>query len=178
MGTCSTIFEFWTCYDIIPKPSQLFYQKDIGKPYYYTKEENVAGSGSGTGSGTGTDNGINATKREMASISVFKSGIFPNWEDPQNKKGGEIEYRLKSETNIDFMDKLWLYLCMNCMSEQISDSITGFRLVDSSIMAQSKPLYRVEIWFSDLNQAKQIETKFREIFSIEPDVKLNTKKHS
>lgn len=157
MGTCSSVFEFWTCYDVIPKPSQLFYQKDTGKPFSTTNID---------------------SKREISSISVFKNGILPKWEDPINKKGGEIEYRLKTETNIDVIDKMWLYLCMYCMAELITNSITGFRLVDSSIIAQSKPLYRVEIWFSDLNEAKQIETIFRDIFKIDPEIKLNMKKHT
>jgi hypothetical protein len=161
IGTCSTIFEFWTCYEKLPKPSQIFYQKECGKPFYYK----------------------NDVKREISSLSVFKDPILPKWEDPVNKTGGEIEYRIKADTSIEFVDKLWLYLCIYCLSDnfvnrETSSGITGFRLVDSSIPSQNKALYRVEIWFDNLSMANSVEKRFRNIFELHgPEHKITTKKH-
>jgi translation initiation factor 4E len=151
----STVFEFWQIYDNIPKPSSFFFQKETGKPYYIK----------------------NNKKREISSISVFRDGIYPKWEDPMNKKGGSLEYRLK-ESSSEIIDKLWLYLCTYCFSEQLSEKITGFRLVDSSQTIQQRPLYRIELWISDISEEKNIENKFRKIFEIDSNDKIFFKKHN
>ena len=163
IGTCSTVFEFWTCYNELPKPSEFFYQKETGKPYYYT------------GAPCGTEGPV---KREISSVSCFRKNVSPVWEDPLNKPGGELELRLKNDTSIDFLDKSWLHLCVNCMSENLSEKVTGFRFVDSSIVPNQKPLYRVEIWLSDNSVSNIIEEKFRKLLSLDTSDKIIYKKHS
>lgn len=155
IGSFSTVYEFWHCYDSLPKPSKFFYNKETGKPYYMISDK----------------------KREISSISVFKDGILPKWEDPKNKNGGSLEYRLK-EGSSDTIDKLWLYLCIYCLSEQISECITGFRLVDSSLTIQHRPLYRIELWYTDLSETANIEAKFRKIFEIDNSEKIIHRNHN
>ncbi len=155
IASCSTVFQFWLCYDTVPKPSQFFYQKDTGKPYYLK----------------------NDNKREISSISVFKKGIVPKWEDPMNKNGGTLDYRLRQDINIDVIDKMWLHLCTNCLCNQIHDCVNGFRLVDSSVIAQNKSLYRIELWFSDYSKSQEVEKKFRQLFNLEHEQKIIIKKH-
>jgi hypothetical protein len=169
IGTCSTVFEFWTCYNELPKPSEFFYQKETGKPYYYTEAPcGTEGSSGATG----------LVKREISSVSCFRKNVSPVWEDPLNKPGGELELRLKNDTNIDFLDKSWLHLCVNCMSENLSEKVTGFRFVDSSIIPNQKPLYRVEIWLSDNSVSAIVEEKFRKLLSLDASDKIIYKKHS
>jgi hypothetical protein len=156
IGSCSTVFEFWNCYSKIPKPSQIFYSKENGKPYYM----------------------YNGTKREISAISVFRDGIFPKWEDPVNAKGSSFEYRLSPDTNIDQMDTMWLYISMYAMGLHFTEQLTGYRIVDSSIMAQAKPLYKIELWFDNDAIVPQMEQKFRSLFKIDPGYKIITRKHN
>lgn len=168
-GTCSTLFEFWTCYEKLPKPSDMFYQKGKStKPHYF--QDNI--------------------KREVSALSLFRDPIAPKWEDPANKNGGEIEYRLKQDSDIDILDKMWLQLSVNCLSGNYLDTVTGFRIVDSSVFEDvdqvkkgkntSKALYRVEVWFDDFNSAKNVENIFRKLFELHNlNVhKINIKKHN
>lgn len=154
IAKCSTIYEFWNCYEKLPKPSVIFYNKEFGKPYCKNAEN---------------------PKREISSISVFKEGIFPKWEHEKNKYGGEIEYK---KFNNNSLDSMWLKLCIHCLSEQFNKShlVTGFRIVDNSIIEQNKPMYRFELWFSDISYAQEILQEFKSLLNIY-DEKIIIKKH-
>jgi len=165
-----SVFEFWIAYEKLPRPYEFFYTKSHGssRPYYLLDGEH----------------------REVSSISVFREGIFPSWEDPQNAEGGILEYRINTNThnthnthntnNINFfniLDKYWLFLCMYIMGHHYPDEVTGFRIVDSSIISQIKELYKIEIWMSNLGVSKQVETLFRKQFELTPENRISIKKH-
>ena len=41
IGQFNTVIDFWTYYNQLLPPSKLFYQKDIGKPYYEIIEASI-----------------------------------------------------------------------------------------------------------------------------------------
>jgi translation initiation factor 4E len=132
------------------RPSLYFYNKDVGKPYLSLN---------------------NGTSREVSAISIFKNEIEPKWEDPLNKNGGEFSIRKfikTSKDSLEVMDEFWnsLLLFVLSGSSKVSESITGIRVVDSSI--PGRPLYRIEIWFSKVSEdAKQVlQTEFKDLFKI------------
>lgn len=159
IGSFDDVITFWQYFNNIPKPSQLFYQVNIGKPYYQLKKED---------------------KREISSISLFRNDIKPKWEDPINAKGGEInlkKFYKKELSPIKYLDLLWESLVLSCIGNNLeySDEITGVRVVDSSI--ENKPLYRIEMWFSNLDHVQEMENNFRKILDLEPNDKIFMKKH-
>jgi len=145
IGSFDNIIDFWSYFKVLPGPSSLFFQKETGKPYYM----------------------YNNKKREVASISLFRTGVEPKWEDPQNINGSEISLRKfynKDLPPIIFLDNLWLNLAISCIGEQFlrSEEITGCRVVDSSLVASGKPLYRIELWFKDQKKQDEIDTLDRQ----------------
>ena len=158
IGSFDNIIDFWSFFNNIPGPSSLFYQKEHGKPYYIYKDK----------------------KREISSISLFRSGIEPKWEDPKNINGSEISLRKfynKDLPPIVFLDNLWLNLIVSCIGEQFSKSedITGCRVVDSSIIISGKPLYRIELWFSSQKtpeEINQLDLQFKSFLKLTSNDKL------
>ena len=151
IGTCSTVYEFWACYDNVHKPSIVFYSKEKGKPYYI--KDNV--------------------KREITSMCLFKDNITPTWEDPKNATGGQLDIRKSEDT-----DFYWFTLCTNIVSNNIHDDITGFRIVDSSNQITEKILFRIEIWLTTLDNVTLIEKKIRTLLNMSPLEKIIIKKHT
>lgn len=161
IGEFNTINGFWSFFNNIPKPSDLFYQRDTGKPFYNYNNED----------------------REVASISMFRDGVLPEWEDPRNKHGGEIILRKffrKGVAPVEYLDFLWETLAMGCVGEQFinSDNITGIRVVDSSMVNDDKPLYRIELWFSNLDFKDSLEKDFKKILALPMSDKIHLKIHS
>jgi hypothetical protein len=158
LGNFNTVFGFWTYYNGLPLPSKLFYQTGIGKPYY------------------DNDNGT----REVSSISLFRKGILPKWEDPKNINGGEFALRKFFKKNMSYMeclDDIWVTLSMFCISEESKyySYINGVRVVDSSL--PKKPLYRIELWFSDLSVKDKIEQEFKIVLGLTEYDKIYFKSH-
>jgi hypothetical protein len=152
MGTFSTIPEFWKYYKHYPTPSKIFFD---GKTKSILKDPD----------------------REVTSISLFRKGIEPKWEDSKNRNGGELA--LRKFKSLEYLDSVWEDLSMYCIGEQFnkSDYITGIRVVDSSIPTNKRMLHRVEIWFSDLSVKDEIEKSFREFFQIGNFNQLYFKEH-
>lgn len=157
----SDVITFWQFFNNIPLPSNLFYQSNTGKPYYKLNDNNDK-------------------KREIASISIFRNNIEPKWEDPINKKGGEInlkKFYKKHMSSVEYLDKLWETLILACIGEnfQYSEEITGIRVVDSSL--PNRPLYRIELWFSNLEHSGEMEKNFRKILELNDDDAISHKIH-
>jgi len=151
LGTMSLVSEYNFLMKNLERPSALFYNKEIVKPYYEFS------------------NGID---REISSISLFRDGVLPKWEDPRNINGGEVSIRKfnkKSCNNIfECIDEYWLTLINNCICENIplSKDITGIRVVDSSIVSSKKPLYRIELWFSTAENKDYFMNFFKNLFKV------------
>jgi len=53
------------------------------------------------------------------SYNWFKKGIEPKWEDPSNEKGGR--WTIIINKNKAHLDKMWLWLLLACVGEQLDD---------------------------------------------------------
>ena len=151
----SSIENFWRLFNNYPYPSKYFYHNNC-KPKF--------------------DNPL----REVSSVSLFRKGVHPKWEDPLNTNGGEIAIkRFKNTDVLAEIDKCWKLLAVICVTENfdMSEEITGIRVVDSSIPGK-KALYRIEIWFSNKDNRLLIEKSFKEKMNFGPFVQLHYKEHS
>lgn len=154
----SNVDEFWEMYMEYPKPSKLFYNKVNKLSYIY-----------------------DGKPRCISSISFFKDNILPEWEDPSNKKGGELAIRdfLEYSSMIECLDKYWERLLVYYISDEslYKEYINGLRLVDSSVISQKKQFYRIELWFSDLLKKDDIENEFKKVLNLKNNEQIFFKSH-
>lgn len=168
--TAPTRRDFLTVYYNYHRPSELFYQREKGKPYY-------------------TETTITATKnayleqenhREVSSLSVFKNGVEPKWEDPRNAEGCDLSYRRivppkdgATRTSIQYLETLWDALIFAMLDEGFTHNevVNGVRIVDSSNVEDNKALYRVELWLStkEAPKVELFEREMRAILDLEPN---------
>lgn len=149
LGEFNTIEHFWNHYNNYPPPSKIFYNNGSKPKLIYPT-------------------------REISSLSLFKEGILPKWEDSQNKDGGD--FAIRKFENLDELDRLWEELSVLCIGEQLDQMVNGIRVVDSSI-PNKKILYRIEIWFNDKNHKDELETNIKTKLNI-PNKELFYKEHS
>lgn len=155
IGSFSTVEGFWSIFNNYPLVSEIF-NDGISKP--------VLG------------------QREISALSLFKENIKPIWEDPMNSTGGEfVKRRFNKKNPMEEAMIDWENLVLSCIGENLDDSITGVRIIDSSVpniykKKSFKTLYRIEIWFSDLSKKDSIEKTLNDILNM--DHPLNFKLHS
>lgn len=154
-----TAIKFWQVFNNYPKPSKLF-NNNFYKPLFNGKE--------------------------ISSLSVFKKGIIPKWEDPINILGAEVSKRKFNMKNpLEELDENWITLLSRCVSENVDNSITGVRVVDSSSVKYNetsktdefKLLYRIELWFDNCSKKNIIEDLFKTILNIEDFRHVYYKEH-
>ncbi|GAM25801.1 hypothetical protein SAMD00019534_089760 [Acytostelium subglobosum LB1] len=106
----------------------------------------------------------------LSDIYLFKEGIRPVWEDPENQNGGKFVIKVRR----NFTSKWWEDLLLAFVGEQIEggDSINGivisFRSADNSLIG---------IWNKDCNDdesKEKIAASLRNLFRIE---KVDYKPH-
>ena len=124
LANFETVEKFWFYFKHMPLPSTVFFN-------------NLSEWG------VHNDSGIEG-------FSVFRKGIQPTWEDPQNKRGGEFYFRYLSN-NVQLFDYLWEECVLAFIGETFDvdkNFICGIRIVDKSFKI-SKVMYRFEVWFTD-----------------------------
>lgn len=125
----STVKEFWGCWSHLPQPSELL----EGKKF-------VRESG--------------GSRNIVDSIAIFRKGIQPEWEDPQNANGGHFQLTLKpGKLSAGLIDELWNNVVLGMVSDSIEPAsmITGARLVDKLDGKGLKAVLRIELWFNELD---------------------------
>ena len=156
----NTVVKFWQIFNNYPKPSTLF-NNGIHRPVIHDSS------------------GIIKDK-EISSLSVFKKGILPKWEDPINKLGAEVSKRkFKTKNPLEEVDTNWIEILMACIGSMLDSGVTGIRVVDSSAPKKNefnnsidfKLLYRIELWFDSPSKRQIIEDQFKNLLGID-DVKM------
>jgi hypothetical protein len=160
IGEFGDVVKFWQVINYYPSPGEIFNNGSF-KP------------------------GIKG--REISSVSIFKKGILPKWEDPQNMYGGEISKRRFNKKNpMEELEEDWYNLLMACVGETMDPSVTGIRIVDSSMQTIDKKskvsknyklLFRIELWFSDKSKKNIIEKQFRTLLQMNDDDNIYYKDH-
>jgi len=102
---------------------------------------------------------------------IMREDIFPTWEDPDNRLGGCISFKVLSNDILDSWNKLFL----NLISENISLNETDFNEINGISIAPKKEFNIIKIWLrNDTNEYKNL------VKQIEPNFKLDNalyKKH-
>ena len=74
---------------------------------------------------------------------MFKEGIKPEWEDPQNKHGGKWSYQFKDKRSVP-IDDVWLNVMLAAIGETLEDENDGE--VMGVVVNVRKGFYRVGVW--------------------------------
>jgi len=102
---------------------------------------------------------------------IMRGDIFPTWEDPDNRLGGCISFKVLSDDILDSWNKLF----KNLISENISLNETDFNEINGISIAPKKEFNIIKIWLrNDTNEYKNL------VKQIEPNFKLDNalyKKH-
>lgn len=143
----ATIEDFWSYFNHLPKPSQVFFDGESRKK-------------------------VGPKNKIIEEYSLFKRGIEPEWGDKQNVTGGEWYVRQHLEGTV--LDMFWQNLVMAVVGETIEDGIdltsdknginvvNGARVVDKS--RTNMPIFRLELWINTKDQQikERVKTKLVE----------------
>jgi hypothetical protein len=93
---------------------------------------------------------IKGEMMRVNSVSLFKSGIKPAWEDEVNGKGGDFSFRF-SDMVMDIRE-IWDNMINQIVCENFPhlDKITGIRAIDKSL--NGKLTYKLEVWTTFPNE--------------------------
>ena len=100
---------------------------------------------------------------------VMKKGIFPNWEDPNNRLGGCLSFKISSTNVISEWSNIFLKCILEELLKEDNDKINGLSI------SPKKEFNIIKIWFSET-----IEYKNKFIEGINSEVILSNslyKKH-
>jgi translation initiation factor 4E len=74
---------------------------------------------------------------------LFKQGVRPEWEDPQNKHGGKWSYSFKDKRQVN-IDELWLHTMLSAIGETLEDEDDGE--VMGVVVNVRKAFFRIGVW--------------------------------
>lgn len=74
---------------------------------------------------------------------LFKKGVRPEWEDPQNKHGGKWAYGFKDKRLVP-IDDLWLHTMLAAIGETLEQDGDGE--VMGVVVNVRKGFYRIGLW--------------------------------
>lgn len=75
---------------------------------------------------------------------LFKKGVRPEWEDPQNKHGGKWAYAFKKDKRSVPIDELWLHTMLAAIGETLEEDDDVE--VMGVVVNVRKGFYRVGLW--------------------------------
>ena len=110
-------------------------------------------------------------------MSMFRKGIEPKFEDPQNTKGGEYKMRLFlnniQEPALDFVNKIWESLVLDLLTARFPhpELIVGVRIVDKSFAMKEN--FRIEVWTRYDVDAGEMANANRDFIDKEYNAKYN-----
>ncbi|GMI39293.1 hypothetical protein TrCOL_g10646 [Triparma columacea] len=132
----STVEEFWQYFNHIPRPGKVFFDGD-------------------------SKASVGPSNKVIDELSIFKKGIKPEWEDPQNRDGGC--FYIRQALDPDQVDIYWQNTVLALIGETLDekDSIAGARIVDKG---KNFALYRFELWLktADEDTVNKIRERFHE----------------
>mmetsp|Transcript_37093 Transcript_37093/g.86345 ORF Transcript_37093/g.86345 Transcript_37093/m.86345 type:complete len:232 (-) Transcript_37093:87-782(-) len=135
IASCETVEDFWKMWVQLPQPSELFSHRMV----------------------LNVSDGFHI----VDALMVFRDGIKPQWEDEANAEGGHFQFQFKASLGGGQIDEYWNNLVLGVIGGTIEpvDMITGVRLVDKlSGGTRGSGNLRMEVWFSQLKDAKAVQT--------------------
>lgn len=151
----STVEDFWRYFNHIPKPSEVFTDESGCEK----RVEPVTPEGDGSSGGG----------KVVKEFSLFKKGIEPEWEDPNNQIGGEWFCRQQPMESAQ-LDMYWQNLVLGVIGNTIESSslserfINGVRVVDKG---RNFPLFRFELWIrtKDVNVRQRLKENLLQVLT-------------
>jgi len=131
----SSVQEFWKLWNHMPQPSELLEQKRM------VREQ---------------PDGLHV----IDAIMIFRENIRPEWEDKMNANGGHFQFQLKPNIGGGQVDEYWNNLVLGMIGATIepANMITGIRLVDKLSGPRAANVIRLEVWFSNMEDASAVQT--------------------
>lgn len=74
---------------------------------------------------------------------LMKEGIFPNWEDPSNRLGGCLSFKISSSNVINEWNNLYLNCILENLLSENNDKINGISI------SPKKEFNILKLWFSE-----------------------------
>ena len=74
---------------------------------------------------------------------IMKNDVFPNWEDPSNRMGGCLSFKISSKNVISEWSELFLKCNLECILKGENDKINGLSI------SPKKEFNILKIWFSE-----------------------------
>jgi len=151
LGSCDNIATFWQYFNNIPEPETFFTSK-AGK-------RKLVG------------------RRKVDALSLFREGVKPEWEDPQNSSGGEVLFR---SDKLELVNSIWYELALAVVGQTIpleEGEILGLRVLDKS--SKNKIEYRIEVWYSEGVDAVVLKELLGEkLSSLHNNLSFSVRNHS
>ena len=88
---------------------------------------------------------------------IMKEDIFPNWEDPYNRNGGCISFKIPGETIKEEFCKILLY----CLTEDILNDPDTFEELNGFSIAPKKEFNIAKLWMR--NKQKKYTNLMKEV---------------
>ncbi|KAL9103467.1 MAG: hypothetical protein Q9163_001495 [Psora crenata] len=82
---------------------------------------------------------------------LFKKGVRPEWEDPQNKHGGKWAYQFKEKRTAP-IDELWLHVMLAAIGETLEKDETDGEVMGVVVNVR-KGFYRIGLWTKTVGKA-------------------------
>ena len=74
---------------------------------------------------------------------LMKNEVFPNWEDPSNRMGGCLSFKISSKNVISEWSELFLKCNLECILKDENDKINGLSI------SPKKEFNILKIWFCE-----------------------------
>nr|6FBZ_A Chain A, Eukaryotic translation initiation factor 4E-like protein,Eukaryotic translation initiation factor 4E-like protein [Thermochaetoides thermophila DSM 1495]6FC0_A Chain A, Eukaryotic translation initiation factor 4E-like protein [Thermochaetoides thermophila DSM 1495] len=110
---------------------------------------------------------------------LFKEGVRPEWEDPQNKHGGKWAYQFKDKRSVN-IDELWLHTMLAAIGETLEDEEDGE--VMGVVVNVRKGFYRIGVWTRTTEKSKEIlmniGRRLKEVLKLPPNEMVEFSGHT
>ncbi|KIX93814.1 uncharacterized protein Z520_10439 [Fonsecaea multimorphosa CBS 102226] len=131
----------------------------------------------------GVYNNITATSdlAVKSDYHLFKRGVRPEWEDPQNKHGGKWSYTFKDKKVVN-IDELWLHTQLAAIGETLEDD--GDNEIMGVVVNVRKSFYRIGLWTRTTGKAggkdtlMKIGARFKQVLQIPDNDQLEFSGHT
>lgn len=110
--------------------------------------------------------------------SLFKEGIFPDWEDPRNQKGGRWMINLERRRREECLDNYWLEILFFLIGEHADQHA---HQVNGAVVNVRGKGDKLGIWLSDSSQPDsllRIGKMIKERLGIEPETQIGFNIHN
>jgi len=88
-----------------------------------------------------------------ADYSIFKEGIFPDWEDPRNQEGGRWIISLHKKQKQELLDTYWLEIIFFLIGEHADQHA---HQVNGAVVNIRGGTDKIAVWLADSTQSESI----------------------